>query len=127
MIFSSVTIFTWENLFTSCNSEFYGAKYKDKHIKTMDYKMLINPNFEDSSKHFIYSWFGEIIVNEDDIKGRNTLKLFNLNDSALVEQRKIVAFQVKIMYNQFSLDELITIIGKFESMICYLYNQLNKN
>jgi len=126
-LFKPITIFTWENLFTSCNNDFYGSKYKDRHIKTSDYEMLINPSKENSNNHFNYSWFGEIIVNENDIKGCNTVKLFNLNDSVLVEQRMIVAFQVKTMYKQFTLIELITIIGKFESMICYLYNQLNNN
>jgi len=123
-LFRPITIFSWENLFTSYNNEFYGAKYKDKHIKTSDYELLINPSYENSDNHFIYSWFGEIIIDESNTKGYNTVKLFNLNDSVLVEQRMVVAFQVKTMHNQFSLVELITIIGKFESMICYLYNQL---
>ncbi len=126
-LFKPITIFNWENLFTSCNNEFYGAKYKDKHIKPSDYKKLINPVRENSSDYFKYTWFGEIIVKEANTKGINTVKLFNLNDSVLIEQRKVVAFQVKTMYNQFSLDELIVIIGKFESMIRYLHKQLKNN
>lgn len=126
-MFNPITVFTWSNLFTSCNYEFYGAKFKDKNIIPSDYKFLINPSKENSSKYFIYTWYGEIIIKDSDEKGLKTVKLFNLNDRALIEQRKIVAFQVKEMYEQFSLDELIEVIGKFESMICYLYNKLTGN
>lgn len=38
-----ISLFNWNNLLTSCNSEFYGAKFKDKHIIFDDYKNLIHP------------------------------------------------------------------------------------
>jgi len=126
-LFKPLTIFSWENLFTSCNSDYFGAKYKDKNIKPADYEPLLNPAMESYANHFKYSWTGEILVEENDIKGFHTIRLFNLNDPVLVEQRKVVAFQVKTMYNQFSLEEMIGIIGKFESMIGYFYHQLESN
>ncbi len=125
-LFKPTTIFSWNNLFASCNDEYFGAKHKDKYIKHVEYQPLINPCNESYEKHFKYSWLGDVFTDTNDAKGNNTIRIFNLNDSALVEQRRIVAHQVKIMYKQFTLKELIGIIGKFESMICYLYQQLNK-
>jgi len=126
-LFKPLTIFTWENLLTSCNSEYYGAKCKDKNIKPADYEITLNPTKENSINHFKYAWTGDIIANENDLKGFNTIRLFNLNDPVLIEQRKVVAYQVKTMFNQITLIEMIRIIGKFESMICYFYNQLKSN
>jgi len=126
-LFKPLTIFSWINLFASCNSDFYGAKYKDKYIKVADYKTILNPAVESDVNHFKYSWTGDIFANEKDIKGFNTIRLFNLNDPVLVEQRKVVAFQVKMMFSQLSLEEMINLIGKFESMICYFYKQLKTN
>ncbi len=124
-LFKPMTVFSWENLFVSCNSEFYGAKFKDKKITAGDYATLVNPAKDSSATHFKYTWTGDIIVENQNEKGRNTVELFNLNDPVLVEQRRVVAYQVKVMYEQFTLQELIQIIGRFESMICFLYETLN--
>ena len=35
-------IFDWNNLLVSSNTEYYGAKYKDKTIKVSDYENLID-------------------------------------------------------------------------------------
>jgi len=117
----SITIFEWNNLLTSCNSEFYGARFKDKNITCNDYKELIDPVSDDPQKYFDYSITGEILVGENDAKANNTLRLFNLNDYSLVQQRQAVAIQVKSMYKQFSVDEIVKYIGKFESFIRAVY------
>ena len=50
-----------------------------------------------------------------------TIAVFNLNDRSLVEQRKAVAMQVKVMHQQLSVDELIKYIDKVESFIRAIY------
>ncbi len=107
------SVFEWNNLLTDCNSEYYGAKFKDKNIKKKeDYQYLINPVREDPKRYFNYSITGEMLADKENRKGRFTIDSFNLNDYALVEQRKIVASHVKAMCKQFSLEEIIAFILK---------------
>lgn len=118
-------IFEWNNLLTSCNNEYYGAKFKDRRIrKKEDYQYMINPVEEHPRRYFDYSITGEILTNNKDGKGKFTIDSFNLNDYALVEQRKIVAYHVKSMCKQFSAEEIILFIGSFESFIRAIYNDL---
>ena len=109
--------FDWENLLTSCNSEEYGANFKDKMVKKHDYKYLLHPVRDDPQAHFTYSMTGEILVDEHDLRETMTRERFNLNHRSLVEQRKQIAFQIRAMYHQVSVDELIECFGKFESFI----------
>ncbi len=113
--------FEWENLLTSCNYDYYGARFKDRQIKREQYQNLINPVAEDPQQYFTYSFTGEILIDENNEKAKITRDLFNLNDRSLVEQRKLVAEGIKSMYKQFTVDELIDYIGKFESFIRALY------
>jgi uncharacterized protein (TIGR02646 family) len=117
-------IFEWDNLFTACNNEYYGAKFKDRNIKKADYQYLINPAKEDPQKHFSYSMTGEVLADHDDEKGKLTIDSFNLNDYALREQRKQVAYHIKAMHKDFSCEELVGLIGKFESFIKSIYADL---
>jgi len=118
-------IFEWNNLLTSCNNEYYGAKFKDKNIrKKEDYQYLLNPIEDESQRCFKYSMTGEILTDEENRKGKFTIDSFNLNDYALVEQRKIVASHVKAMCKQFSIEEIIVFIGSFESFIRAIYTDL---
>lgn len=114
-------VFNWSNLLVSCNTEYYGAKYKDKIITKNDYENLINPVVENPNKYLKYSIVGKIIAKNNNKKGKITIDLFNLNDRELIEQRKIVALQIKAMQNQIPLDEAILIIGKFESFVRQIY------
>ncbi|WP_069471644.1 hypothetical protein [Candidatus Marithrix sp. Canyon 246] len=87
--------FDWNNLLVSGNSEAYGAKCKDKKLKKQeDYQLLINPVID------------------------------NPKDYLLLEQRKQVIHEVKEMYKQFTVEELIKYIGKFESLIRSIYSDL---
>ena len=89
--------------------------------------LLINPSIEGSSNYFEYSWTGGILVDGYNEKALKTIEIFSLNDFALVEQRKVVAFQIKSLYDQLSLEEILDIFGQFESLISYLYGQLIDN
>ena len=108
----------------SCNSEFYGAKFKDKNITYDDYKNLINPVVDNPSDFFEYSFTGMIIPQNNNLKALKTIELFNLNDYELIKERKAIAMQVKSIYNQFDIDEIVEIIGKFEGFIRHIYKDL---
>lgn len=117
--------FDWNNLLASCNSEKYGAKYKDKKVRRReDYQALINPVIDNPNDYFTYSLTGEILVDEDNPKAVITRDCFNLNDHALLEQRKQVVRNMRAMYRQFTVDELVEHIGKFESLIRAVYSDL---
>jgi uncharacterized protein (TIGR02646 family) len=118
-------IFDWNNLLVSCNSEAYGAKCKDKKLKKReDYQFLINPVVDNPKDYFIYALTGDILVDEHDPKAVMTIDYFNLNDYALLEQRKQVIREIKEMYKQFTVDEFVKYIGKFESFIRSIYSDL---
>jgi len=114
-------ILKWNNLFTSCNSDCYGAKFKDRKIKREDYRYVINPGEDDTRNCFNYSITGEILVDENNKQAQITIALFNLNDYALVEQRKAAAQAVMAMRKQFNVHELVEYIGQFESFIRAIY------
>jgi len=64
------------------------------------------------------------LVDEHDPKAVMTIDYFNLNDYALLEQRKQVIREIKEMYKQFTVDELVKYIGKFENFIRSIYSDL---
>jgi uncharacterized protein (TIGR02646 family) len=125
-LFRHLDIFDWENLFTACMSEEYGAKYKDKHkhIRPEDYKFLINPATENPADYLEYTFTGDILAKDNNAKGEQTIRLFNLNAPALKERRKAVALQLNSYGSQFSCEELVKDLREFESMVTALYPQL---
>jgi len=84
----------------------------------------MNPVEDDPEEYFNYSITGDILADEETGTGQFTIDSFNLNDYALVEQRKRVANHVKSMCKQFSLEECIVFIGSFESFIRAIYSDL---
>lgn len=120
--------FNWNNLLVSCNSENYGAKYKDKHIHKQDYNNILNPVIESPSIYFHYSFTG--LIGDKTIDGvnikrvSNTISLFGLNNKSLVERRATIAEQVKIYSNQLSLPEIKEVIGEFDSFVENIYSAL---
>jgi len=125
-LFPNLT-FKWNNLLTSSNYDFYGARFKDKHIMKEHYQNIINPVIENPQQFFTYSFTGEINIDAQHEKAKLTIELFNLNDRSLIEQRKAVAEVVKSMFNQFTVEELIDCIGKFESFIRAIYSELKND
>ena len=116
--------FEWENLLTCCNSEEYGAKFKDKTVKKDEYQYLLHPAIDEPQAHFTYSITGEILADEQDMRACMTRERFNLNHRSLVEQRKQIAFHIHAMYQQVPVDELVDCFGKFESFITSIYSDL---
>ena len=100
--------FAYNNLLVSCNSEEYGAKYKDKQIRSKaDYDFLI----------------GEMEAIGQKQKGIRTISYFNLNERRLVNRRKKAIINLNSMKDALTEDELVAAIGEFETMIRQLYRQ----
>ena len=124
--------FAWTNLFTSTNSEYFGAKYKDNKYKIQqaDYQDLINPSVDSPSDFFDFAFTGEILVKE---KNKNsieykraelTIKVFNLNERSLVQQRAKVIKDIVAYFNQLSINDIKQHIGKFDSLVENIHNHL---
>ena len=89
-------VFDWNNYVVDSRDETYGAKYKDRYVKTQaDNEKLINPVTEDAKRFFKYELNGKIDVAEElDMPEREraiyTIDAFNLNEGSLVERRRII-------------------------------------
>lgn len=116
--------FKYDNLLASCNSEQYGAKYKDKCIKVKeDYKDLINP-VEDAPSDFIeFAFTGRVEAVDGCVKGEQTVTSFNLNEKSLVERRKIAVDNLLQMKDYLTEDEMVDSLGEFETMVRQLYKE----
>lgn len=114
--------FKYENLLVSCNSEEYGAKYKDKSIKTKeDYKELVNP-VENSPSDFIeFGLTGKVVAVAGCSKGKQTISYFNLNEKSLIQRRKTAVANLLQMRAYLTEDEMVASLGEFETMIRQLY------
>lgn len=116
--------FDYSNMLVACNSENYGAKYKDKQIKSKaDYTFLINPTVDTPSDYIEYTFTGEMEAIGENQKGIQTINYFNLNEQSLVNRRKRVIKNLGSMKDYLTEDELVAAIGEFETMIRQLYRQ----
>ncbi len=112
-IFNTIAfIFDWNNLIVDSIDETYGAKYKDNVVKTSrENERLINPATEDASRFFKYQINGNMDVadglcKEDISRAEYTISAFNLNESSLVERRRIIMNTIIDSYNDLD-DEAI--------------------
>lgn len=98
-------IFEWSNFIVDSNNETYGAKYKDRFVKTCsDNNKLINPVTEDAGRFFKYEINGKIAIVDglsegDKERALYTLDAFNLNEGSLVERRRVL---MNIILDSFS-------------------------
>jgi uncharacterized protein (TIGR02646 family) len=124
--------FDWTNLFTSTNSEYFGAKYKDNKYKIQqaEYQDLINPSVENPNFFFDYDFTGEILVKEKNKnsieykRAKLTIEVFNLNEHSLVQQRAKVIKDIAAYFKQLSINDIKQNIGKFDSLVENIYNHL---
>lgn len=110
--------FEYRNLLVSCNSEDYGAKYKDKQVKgKADYEGLLNPVDDKPAEYLEYTFTGEILPVEGNERGAKTIDYFNLNQRCLVNHRKQAIHSLLYMRKELDEDELVEVIGEFETMV----------
>lgn len=114
--------FDYFNMLVSCNSEKFGAKFKDKQIASKaNYDDLINPVEERPSDYIEFAFTGDVLAISDAPKGYKTIDLFNLNEKSLLERRKVIALCVIQMKDYLSEEEIVETTGEFESMVRQLY------
>ena len=105
-------VFDWNNFVVDGVDETYGARFKDKYVKSCeDNEKLINPVTEDASRYFKYELNGNIAVVTgltpvDSARADYTIKAFNLNEASLSERRRIIINTILDAYQDLS-DELI--------------------
>ena len=105
-------VFDWNNFVVDGVDETYGARFKDKYVKSCeDNEKLINPVTEDASCYFKYELNGNIAVvtgltPDDSARADYTIKAFNLNEASLSERRRIIIHTILDAYQDLS-DELI--------------------
>lgn len=114
--------FKYDNMLVSCNSEKYGAKYKDKQIKNKtDYKDLVNPIDDLPTDYIEFGFTGKVETVDDCVKGKQTVTFFNLNEKSLVQRRKNAVTNLLLMKDYLTEEEMVESLGEFETMIRQLY------
>lgn len=114
--------FDYYNMMVSCNAEEYGTKFKDKRITSKsDYNDLINPVEDNPLDYIEFAFTGDALPVSNSSKGEKTITYFNLNENSLLERRKTIALYIVQMKNYLTEDELVEVIGEFESMVRQLY------
>ena len=106
-------VFDWNNYIVDSNNETYGAKYKDHVVRTSEEnEKLINPAAEDASRFFKYELNGRIEVaeglsDEDRTRAEYTMEAFNLNESSLVERRRLIINNILEPYRDLTDDDIL--------------------
>lgn len=88
--------FCWENMIVAIADYRYGANWKDSHIRNIDYnfnkkryKNILNPVVDNFTGRFKFYTDGFMEpLDEGDVLGKETIKLFNLNEPTLMARRK---------------------------------------
>lgn len=89
-------VFDWNNFIVDSKNETYGAKHKDNVVRTKEEnERLINPAVEDAGHFFRYELNGRInlaegLNDEERARAEYTVKAFNLNESSLMERRRVI-------------------------------------
>lgn len=106
-------IFDWNNYIVDSNNETYGAKHKDHVVRTREEnEKIINPVAEDVSRFFKYELNGRIEVaeglnDEDHTRAEYTMEAFNLNESSLVERRRVIINNILEPYQDLTDDDIL--------------------
>lgn len=86
--------FEWSNLFLSCNSQKHCGHYKDRpSVTPYDPASLVKPDDDDPDAFFYFHSSGEVrarsgLSSVQQIRSDETIRVFNLNCSALQEARR---------------------------------------
>jgi len=118
---------TYENLLVSCNTHNRCSSLKDSKKESIvkykeDYLKIVDVVLENPHEFFDYLITGEIEAKNE--KGQFSIDVFNLNDSALKEQRLLI-FQSLEYVGNLSLQEIYDVFGyEFQSFIQTIYPKL---
>lgn len=123
----------YDNLFISCNSKSHCEKTKDKFgLVCNDYQKIVNPIIENPDDFFEYGLAGDILVkdrltNIQKEKAKFTIKVFNLDDTSLIIDRRRVVDMLQLYKNQdFKLNRVFNFLPDYKSFIECIYPKLKK-
>jgi len=129
---SKADVFDWNNLIADDQTEHYGAKAKDKFVRTKEQNgLLINPVAEDPHEYLTYTSNGRMrardgLTDQQQAKADYTIEAFNLNDHVLVECRNMIIQQIKQMAQLSDQDLVATMAGVgFPSVVEYAISVRN--
>ena len=133
-LFNSL-IFNWDNFVVDKRNDTYGAKHKDNVVKTKaDNEKLINPVTEDVANFFKYELNGRIDVADgmsysDKERVQYTLDAFNLNESSLVERRKVILNTILDSFQDLTDEMVLEALAAegFRSVVEQLLKQRNQD
>lgn len=106
-------VFDWNNYIVDSCNETYGAKHKDHVVRTREEnEKLINPAAEDACRFFKYELSGRIEVaeglsDENRARAEFTMEAFNLNESSLVERRRVIINNILEPYRDLTDDDIL--------------------
>ena len=82
--------FDWSNLFFSCLRGTSCGKYKDNRKIRFNRADIVDPSRENPADFFFFDMTGEIHPKKGpgELRAKETIRVFNLNDHGLVQQRK---------------------------------------
>lgn len=94
--------FAWDNLFFSCRHDDSCGHYKDRKRIPFNRADIVDPSREDPAAFFTFSMTGKILAKDGDGKPRaeETIRVFNLNCPALVQQRKSAGITIAAYFDK---------------------------
>lgn len=113
--------FDWSNLFAAVKDNHYGSDYKDNQINGTNaahyYQLLINPAIESPEAYFWYSNDGKVhpkagLTPTDFEKANTTIRLFNLNQSTLINRRRDL-WQILQSYQDLSTEVIASALKNY--------------
>lgn len=104
--------FEWSNLFLCCDSKQHCGHFKDrKKGDSYEPALLIKPDVDDPDRYLFFSSTGAVrvrscsdLTQQEQCRALETIRVFNLQDRALVAKRRAV---VQPISEDMSLDELM--------------------
>ena len=120
------------NFIVDSKNETYGEKHKEHVVRTREEnEKLINPATEDASRFFKYELNGRVTLAEglsdkDRARADYTMAAFNLNESSLVERRRVIINTMMEPYQDLTDDIIMEALADegFTSVVEQLLREL---
>jgi uncharacterized protein (TIGR02646 family) len=121
----------YNNLLVSCNSRSHCSHIKDNcGLNQESYRNIIDPVTENPDNYFEYGFAGDIFAKNClteiyKTKSEFTIKVFDLNNRSLIEDRKKITMSIKALKEQgASLHEILESLKYYQSFTRSIYSKL---
>lgn len=121
--------FDWQNMIAAVHDSKFGADFKDKAVKDIDYNRqsgkynhILNPIADNMEERFIFSTNGVIEpANRNDADATETIRIFNLQEDSLNNRRKQAMENTRKLLEQMDKETVIGYLQgeEFSSAIAY--------